>query len=213
MQKVNKFIARLLILALLAQPATGLTQILSVVGGPAVSRTANGVDLINIVAPNAAGVSKNKYQQLNVGSQGLILNNNSDVTRSGVDTMLAGKISANPLLQLGQSARIILNEVVGPSISSLNGQIEVAGQKAGVVIANPNGITCSGCGFINASRATLTTGTPEFNAQGGLAGFNVGQGLIRIDGQGCWPTGPSKLTCWRVALRLTRRCTLVNNSI
>ncbi|RWR01088.1 hypothetical protein ED28_15495 [[Pantoea] beijingensis] len=39
----------------------------------------------------------------------------------------------------------------------MNGQIEVAGQKADVIVSNPNGITCSGCGFINTSSALLTT--------------------------------------------------------
>ena len=34
--------------------------------------------------------------------------------------------------------------------------VEVAGKKADVVIANPSGIQCDGCGVINAGRTTLT---------------------------------------------------------
>ncbi|MBS9444490.1 filamentous hemagglutinin N-terminal domain-containing protein, partial [Photorhabdus heterorhabditis] len=67
--------------------------------------------------------------------------------------------------------------------SHLNGWIEVAGRKAEVVIANPSGITCNGCGFINAHRTTLTTGEARME-QGHLKGFDVNQGEVRIEGQG-----------------------------
>ena len=33
------------------------------------------------------------------------------------------------------------------------------GAEAGVIIANPSGITCNGCSFINASRVDLVTGS------------------------------------------------------
>lgn len=38
--------------------------------------------------------------------------------------------------------------------------IEVAGDKAQVIVANASGITCNNCGFINTDRVTLTTGKP-----------------------------------------------------
>ena len=41
----------------------------------------------------------------------------------------------------------------------MNGAIEVFGGEAGLIIANPNGIDCSGCAFINANRVDLVTGT------------------------------------------------------
>ena len=63
------------------------------------------------------------------------------------------------------------------------GYTEIAGGKAELVIANPAGITCSGCGFINASRTTLTTGQAQMT-DGKLTGFDVGGGKIRIDGKG-----------------------------
>jgi filamentous hemagglutinin len=66
----------------------------------------------------------------------------------------------------------------------LRGYIEVGGQRAEVIIANPAGISVDGGGFINASRATLTTGTPQFNAMGGLDSFLVRGGTITIDGAG-----------------------------
>ena len=67
--------------------------------------------------------------------------------------------------------------------SQLNGYIEVAGQRAQVVIANPSGITCDGCGFINANRATLTTGQAQMN-NGNLTGYNVERGEVVVKGKG-----------------------------
>ncbi|WP_404829515.1 two-partner secretion domain-containing protein [Dickeya solani] len=55
---------------------------------------------------------------------------------------------------------------MSPNRSRLAGYLEVAGQAANVVVANPYGITCSGCGFLNTPRITLTTGTPQFDAAG-----------------------------------------------
>lgn len=51
--------------------------------------------------------------------------------------------------------------------------IEVAGQSAQVIIANPSGITCDGCGFINTNHASLTTGTATFDDNNKLTGLDV----------------------------------------
>lgn len=146
---------------------------------PTVMVAPNGVPLINIQTPSAAGVSRNVYQQFNVAPNGAILNN----SRTNVQSQLGGFVQGNPYLATGP-ARIILNEVNGGSPSQLRGYIEVAGQRAEVVIANPAGISVDGGGFINASRATLTTGTPQFNVIGGLDSFLVRGGTITIDGAG-----------------------------
>src|SRR6185369_1946686 len=79
--------------------------------------------------------------------------------------------------------RVILNEVNSTNPTQLRGHIEVAGQRAQVVVANPAGISCDGCGFINAHRATLTTGTPNFNGPQ-LEGYLVRGGAVRIQGNG-----------------------------
>ncbi len=146
---------------------------------PTVMVAPNGVPLINIQTPSAAGVSRNVYQQFNVAPNGAILNN----SRTNVQSQLGGFVQGNPYLATGP-ARIILNEVNGGSPSQLRGYIEVAGQRAEVIIANPAGISINGGGFINASRATLTTGTPQFNAIGGLDSFLVRGGTVTIDGAG-----------------------------
>lgn len=145
---------------------------------PTVLNTANGLSQVNIQTPNDNGLSHNKYSQFDVNQQGAILNNSSTHTR----TQLAGMVAANPWLAKGE-AKVILNEVNSRNPSQLNGFIEVAGKKANVIIANPAGITCSGCGFINANRSTLTTGTSRIE-NGQLKGFDVDGGEIRIEGRG-----------------------------
>ncbi|MFM0389617.1 hemagglutinin repeat-containing protein [Paraburkholderia dipogonis] len=142
---------------------------------PAVGVTANGLPMVQIATPNGAGVSNNAYTTYNVGQSGLILNNSA----SSVQTQLGGYVTGNPNLGAG-SARVIVNQVVGGNASQLLGYTEVAGQKAEVVIANPAGIYCNGCGFINTSRGVLTTGTPVFGGTGSLDAFHVTGGQIQI---------------------------------
>jgi len=137
---------------------------------------ANGSTVVNINQADANGLSHNMHQNFNVTSDGMVLNNStSDLIREN------GNLARNS--NLDKSASLILNEVISRSPSSLNGYIEVAGQKADVIIANPNGITCSGCNFINTGRATLTTGTPVF-IDGALTGFNVAKGTLTVNGNG-----------------------------
>lgn len=148
-------------------------------GGGSLGAAANGVPVINIAQPNSNGLSHNTFEHYNVGSQGLILNNAIDRTQS---TQLGGIILGNSHLQ-GQSATTILNEVTSNNRTQLKGYTEVAGQAARVIIANPYGITCDGCGFINTPQATLTTGKPVVD-QGRLDRFTVDGGDIAIEGAG-----------------------------
>jgi filamentous hemagglutinin len=150
---------------------------------PTVLETANGVPQVNIQTPSAAGVSRNSYRQFDVTSKGVILNN----SRSNTQTQLSGWVQGNPHLTSGE-ARVILNEVNSRHPSQLRGYLEVAGSRAEVVIANPAGIDVNGAGFINASRATLTTGTPELR-NGELTGYRVQQGSVNISGAGLDASG------------------------
>ena len=145
---------------------------------PTVMQSANGTPQVNIQTPSAAGVSRNTYSQFDVNQQGAILNN----SHKNVQSQLGGMVAGNPWLAKGE-AKVILNEVNSRDPSRLNGMIEVAGKKAQVVIANPSGITCNGCGFINANRATLTTGQAQLN-NGSLTGYQVERGEVTIEGAG-----------------------------
>nr|WP_258141401.1 hemagglutinin repeat-containing protein [Escherichia coli] len=145
---------------------------------PTITQTASGIPQVNIQTPSAGGVSHNTYSQFDVGNKGVILNN----AHNNVQTQLGGMVAGNPWLAKGE-ARIILNEVNSRNPSQLNGFVEVAGKKAQVVIANPAGISCDGCGFINANRATLTTGQPQMK-NGSLTGFSVERGEIQVMGKG-----------------------------
>jgi len=146
---------------------------------PGQTSAGNGVPVVNITTPSAAGVSRNQYHQFNVQSQGVILNNSTINTQ----TQLGGWIQGNPNLPYG-AARVILNEVTSGNPSLLQGYIEVGGQRAEVIIANPAGISVDGAGFINAAGVTLTTGTPVFNNSGNLESHRVGGGRIAINGAG-----------------------------
>ncbi|MES3208581.1 hemagglutinin repeat-containing protein, partial [Serratia ureilytica] len=148
---------------------------------PEVINTQNGLPQVNITAPNQAGVSHNQYQQFDVDAKGAILNNSAVMT----STQMAGMIQGNPNLNPNSApARVILNEVNSNNPSQLRGFMEVAGGKAQVIVANPAGIVCNGCGTINAGRMTLTTGKPQLNADGSLAGYQVERGVVRIEGGG-----------------------------
>jgi filamentous hemagglutinin len=140
----------------------------------------NGVPVVNISNPNGAGLSHNQYSRYDVDQRGLVLNNSLPAGLR--QSQLAGGLMGNP--NLGAEARVILNEVVSPNRSTLAGFTEVLGGKADVIVANPYGITCGGCGFINSDRITLTTGVPAFGVDGGLAGFNVSRGDVLINGGG-----------------------------
>ncbi|ELM8745156.1 hemagglutinin repeat-containing protein, partial [Escherichia coli] len=128
-----------------------------------------------------AGISHNRFTDYNVGKEGLILNN---ATAKLNPTQLGGLIQNNPNLKAGGEAKGIINEVTGGNRSLLQGYTEVAGKAANVMVANPYGITCDGCGFINTPHATLTTGRPVMNADGSLQALEVTEGSITINGAG-----------------------------
>ncbi|MGS0648687.1 two-partner secretion domain-containing protein [Komagataeibacter melomenusus] len=146
---------------------------------PTLDKTQNGIDQVNIATPNAAGVSHNDFLEYGVPDTGVILNNATSAT----ETKLGGEIAGNANLN-GHAASLILNEVTGTLPTQMLGYTEVAGHLASVVVANPNGITCAGCGFINTARVTLVTGKPELDANGSLKDFTVSNGNITFSGQG-----------------------------
>ncbi len=148
-------------------------------GNTSIGSAGNGVPVVNIATPNANGLSHNRFTDYNVGQQGLILNNATDKLQN---TQLGGYIIGNANLN-GRAAGLILNEVSGGSPSQLKGYTEVAGQGAHVIVANPHGITCDGCGFINTPKVTLSTGKPVVE-NGRLDRYDLDGGAIAIEGAG-----------------------------
>ena len=144
-----------------------------------VGQASNGITLVNVTGPSAGGVSRNDYTNFNVPQNGVILNNSYQMA----NTKLGGYVPGNPNMMRG-SANVIVNEVTSHNPTEMKGFIEVAGRKASVVVANPNGITVDGGGFINTDRAVLTTGKTEYDSKGNLNSYRVEQGRISINGNG-----------------------------
>ncbi|WP_414448931.1 hemagglutinin repeat-containing protein [Burkholderia sp. 22PA0099] len=155
-----------------------------IVGGgahaPSVIPTQNGLPQVNINKPGGAGVSVNTYHQFDVQKPGAILNNSPTI----VNTQQAGMINGNPNFGPNDAARIIVNQVNSNNPSSIRGFVEIAGRKAELILSNPAGLQIDGGGFINTSRAVLTTGVPQYGADGSVAGFNVNRGLVTVAGAG-----------------------------
>ncbi|KAB0516537.1 hemagglutinin repeat-containing protein [Pseudomonas extremorientalis] len=166
--------------AMFWQPLLAQADGIAVSGpGTSLGQAGNGVPIVNIAAPNANGLSHNQFHDYNVGANGVILNNATSRTQS---TQLGGIIVGNPNFN-GSAASVILNEVNGGSPSQLRGYTEVAGQSAHVIVANPYGISCNGCGFINTPQATLTTGKAVIE-NGQISRYQVDQGNVAIEGTG-----------------------------
>ncbi|WP_329959702.1 hemagglutinin repeat-containing protein [Paraburkholderia translucens] len=184
-QSITLFAMRQTAFAVLAlcglAPALSDAQIVpSGAYAPGAISTANGLPQVNINKASNAGVSLNTYSQFDVQQKGAILNNSPVIT----STQLAGQINGNPNFGRSDAAKIIVNQVNSNNPSLLRGYIEVAGQKADVIVSNASGIVVDGGGFINTSRGVLTTGNPLIDGSGNLTGFNVTGGLIAVEGAG-----------------------------
>ncbi|CNG03137.1 Hemolysin [Yersinia enterocolitica] len=153
----------------------------------------NGAAVVDIVKPSASGLSHNQYNEFNVSKEGAVFNNSLSAGQS----QLAGQLSANQNLN-GQAANIILNEVISRNPSLLLGKQEVFGMAADYILANPNGITCDGCGFINTTRNSLVVGNPLVD-QGNLQGFDTRNNTNLLNMTGYTSTvGPIDLIAPRI---------------
>ena len=130
-----------------------------------------------ITTPNSSGLSNNQVVSFDVNSYGTILNNSA----GGGTAQLGGTaVTANPNITAGSEASLILFQVTGSTVSDLDGTVEVFGSEAGIIIANPNGIACGGCGFINADRVDLVTGTYNIATET----YSISDNDFTVDGGG-----------------------------
>ncbi|CAM2191698.1 filamentous hemagglutinin [Paraburkholderia kururiensis] len=158
---------------------------------PTITQSSAGVPVINIPAPNAQGISASRFQSLSVDGAGLIFNNS---LVPGV-SLIGGQVGANPNLG-GRTASIILAQVTSTGsqyASVIAGPLEIFGNSASLIIANPNGVSVpGGTALTNISNLTLTTGTPQFItaaggtptdfAHAGALAWSVNGGNISING-------------------------------
>ncbi|MDR6856822.1 ESPR-type extended signal peptide-containing protein [Variovorax guangxiensis] len=143
---------------------------------PTVLVAPNGVPLVNIQTPSAAGVSRNLYNQFDVQRGGVILNN----SRSDVQTQLGGWVQANPYLATGP-ARIILNEVVSGNPTQLRGATLPDGSAQRVLV--PQVYVRVRPGDIDGSGALLSAEAVKIRSSGDVTntGTIAGRTLVSIN--------------------------------
>lgn len=146
---------------------------------PTTSLSANKSVAVNITAPNSKGLSNNHYSQFDVGTAGVVLKNN----KSTVNTAVAGRLAANPNLARTAEAKTILTQVNSNKASVLNGNIEVAGKKADLIIANPSGLQINGAKLINAGKVDLVAGSANI-ANHAVDSYRIGGGAVVVSGKG-----------------------------
>ncbi|WP_414840456.1 hemagglutinin repeat-containing protein [Bordetella pertussis] len=162
-----------------ALAAAGATLACGAMAAP--HRSPSGVPVIDIVAPDANGLSHNRLREFDVGPPGLVFNNSLTEGRS----QLAGYLNRNPGLR--QAATAILTEITGTRPSRLHGALEVFGRRADLIVANPNGLSVDGLVTLNAGRLTLSTGRPV--TEGGRLRLDVDAGHIAVAGAGVNTSG------------------------
>ncbi|WP_085539314.1 inositol polyphosphate kinase family protein [Burkholderia pseudomallei] len=140
---------------------------------PGMATTANGTDLVNIVAPDATGLSHNKFNEFSPVGRGVVLNNS---VRPG-ESQIGGMAAQNPNLM--QPATRALLEVTQQR-SVLQGTLEAFGGKLDVLVANQHGVTINGLTTLNVGRLGVTTGQVLPQAAGQLR-LGVTQGDVLID--------------------------------
>ena len=158
-------------------------------GGTAttVSTSANGRQTVAI-APAVSGVSNNTYTSFNVGKAGATLDNT------------------------GINARTIVNQVTGTNPSLIQGDITVAGPRANVILANPNGITVDGGSFINTGHVALTTGQVSFSDVQ-LASGQFQRNVVLNTQGGTITIGPGGLAGTLIGLELIAKQIQINGPV
>lgn len=176
-------LAASVLVALFPSLATAQSQIMPYTQGspqhrPTLLSSEAGVAVVNIQSANDKGVSLNQFSRFNIDDKGVVLNN----ARFSTDSVLAGQIAGNFWL-LGGEAKTIIGEVYDKDPTVLGGKIEVAGQSANVIIANPSGLVINGGGFINANNSILTTGRVLYH-EGVPTAVRVDGGAVSVHTQG-----------------------------
>ena len=158
-------------------------------GGTAtsISTGAAGRQTVNI-APAIGGVSNNSYSSFNVSKAGADLNN------------------------VGINARTIVNHVTSTNPSLIQGNINVLGPRANVILANPNGVTVDGGSFTNTGHVVLSTGQVSFTDVT-LAPGTVQRNVVLNTDRGTITIGAGGLTGDLIGLDLVAKQLAVNGPV
>ena len=142
------------------------------------SKSSDGTDVVDIENPNS-GTSVNEFTSFDVGANNAVILNNSKVDGQSVT---GGKVSGNK--KLTSTAGSIIVDVQSKTLSNVNGNVEVFGQKADVLISNENGISTNGGKFINTNGVTLTTGKIKGKeiTVNGKGKVTIGENGVGVDG-------------------------------
>ncbi|KVE30272.1 filamentous hemagglutinin [Burkholderia vietnamiensis] len=153
----------------------------------AVTTNAVGRQTVNI-APAIGGVSNNTYSSFNVPKAGADLNN------------------------VGINARTIVNQVTSTNPSLIQGNINVLGPRANVILANPNGVTVDGGSFTNTGHVVLSTGQVGFTDLT-LAPGVVQRNIVLTTDRGTITIGPGGLSGTLVNLDLIAKQLSINGPV
>ncbi len=88
--------------------------------------------VVDINKPNGSGLSHNIWDNLNVDKNGVVFNNSANESSTSLAGIFRETVNCDFWL-----AKVILNEVTSKNPSTINGMMEVAGDKADWIIANP----------------------------------------------------------------------------
>lgn len=152
-----------------------------------VSNGVTGRQTVNI-APTIGGVSNNTYSSFNVSKAGADLNN------------------------VGINARTIVNQVTSTNPSLIQGNINVLGPRANVILANPNGVTVDGGSFTNTGHVVLSTGQVGFTDLT-LAPGVVQRNVVLTTDRGTITIGPGGLSGTLVNLDLIATQLSINGQV
>ncbi|MFA8358918.1 filamentous hemagglutinin N-terminal domain-containing protein [Burkholderia ubonensis] len=148
---------------------------------------AGGHQTVNI-APAVSGVSNNTYSSFNVSKAGADLNN------------------------VGINARTIVNQVTSTNPSLIQGNINVLGPRANVILANPNGVTVDGGSFTNTGHVVLSTGQVSFSDLMIAPGVTQRNVVLTTD-RGAITIGPGGLSGTLVNLDLIAKQLSINGPV
>ncbi|OOF81616.1 hypothetical protein BKG93_11655, partial [Rodentibacter ratti] len=141
-----------------------------------ISQTDNGVHIIDIAKPQRDGISDNKFEKFNIGNGAVFNNSNKEGS-----SYLVGHLEKNQNFDK-ETAKAILTQVTGSQMSKIKGGLEVFGDKADLLLINPNGININGVQTFNTDRFVASTSN-VIDPKNGL-NLSVEKGTVIIDENG-----------------------------